>query len=58
MKVYTGEEVAQILKVTLVTVKNYIKDGKLISANTRGDGEKGAIRISEENLKKFLNGGE
>lgn len=52
MKVYTGEEVAKILNVTLQTVKNYIKDGLIVAANTNG-----AIRISEENLKKFLNGG-
>jgi excisionase family DNA binding protein len=58
MKVYTGEEVAQILNVTLTTVKKYIKAGKLIAASTRGDSKKGAIRVSEENLKKFLNGGE
>lgn len=52
MKVYTVEEVAEILRVSVTTVKGYISSGKLIAANS------GAIRVSEENLKKFLNGGE
>lgn len=51
MKVYTVEEIASILKVSTFTVRNYIKDGKLIAIKTGG-----AIRVSEDNLKAFIEG--
>lgn len=51
MKVYTVEEIADILKVSTFTVRNYIKDGKLIAIKTGG-----AVRVSEENLKAFIEG--
>lgn len=51
MKVYTVEEIAEILKVSTFTVRNYIKDGRLIAIKTGG-----AVRVSEENLKSFIEG--
>jgi len=51
MKVYTVEEIAEILKVSTFTVRNYIKSGKLKAINTGG-----AVRVSEENLKAFIDG--
>ena len=53
MRVYNVQEIANILKVSTYTVKNYIKDG-LIRTIT---GEKGrAIRVSEKELQRFIEG--
>ena len=49
LKVYNLAELMEILQVSEFTIKRYIKNGRLKSANTGG-----AIRVSEENLKKFL----
>lgn len=53
LKVYTLEEIAKILNVTTRVVRDYIKSGKLKRIDNIG-----LIRVTEENLKKFLNGGE
>lgn len=51
IKTYTVKEIQGILNVSYGTVLNYIKKGKL-KAVTIG----GKFRISEENLRKFVNG--
>ena len=48
-KYYTIKEVAEHLKVSTQTVRNWIKKGDLEAAKL-----KHAVRISEENLKKIL----
>jgi excisionase family DNA binding protein len=51
LKVYTMPEVAEILRVTVESVRKYIKDGRLKIINTGG-----AVRISQEQLNAFLRG--
>lgn len=51
LKVYTMPEVAEILRVTVESVRKYIKDGRLKIINTGG-----AVRISQEQLDSFLRG--
>ena len=51
LKLYSLEEVAKILGVTHRTAWNYVKADK-IKANKIG----GAWKITEENLKKFIEG--
>lgn len=51
IRVYTLDEVAEILKVTKKTLYHYLKAGKL-SAVKLGK----AYRVTEENLQKFLDG--
>lgn len=53
MKVYTLNEIADILRVSVYTVKNYIRDKKL---KTIANGDRGAIRVSESELKRFIDG--
>ena len=50
-KAYNVQEAAQLLKVTPVTVRNYIKQGK-IKAQKVGR----ALHITEGNLQDFLKG--
>ena len=51
MKLYTMDEVCAILRMSQPTVRNLIKSGKLKKLNTDG-----AIRISSDQLEKFLKG--
>ena len=53
-KVYSVKEVSQILGVTTRSVYNYIDRDKIKSTKTAS----GVIRISEEAVNTFLNGGE
>jgi excisionase family DNA binding protein len=50
LQLYTLEEVAALLEVTTRTLYTYIKDGKLKAQKIGG-----RWKISEENLKKFIN---
>lgn len=52
MKLYTTFEVADILKVSERTVREWIRKKKL--GATRLGGTK-TVRVSEEDLKEFLN---
>jgi len=49
-RLYTLQEVADLLKVSTRTVLRYIKAGKLKATKI------GQWRISENNIKDFLNG--
>lgn len=51
IKLYTLHDLQPILGVTYRTLQNYIKDGKLKGAKIGGK-----WRVTEENLRKFLNG--
>lgn len=51
MRVYTAQDVADILKVHEMSVRRYIKEGKLRKLNTNG-----AIRIAHTDLDRFING--
>lgn len=52
MKVYTLQEVADILQITRRTVYTYLKDGKLKAVKI------GKFwRVSEENLEEFIKTG-
>jgi len=51
MKIYTREEVAEILKVSVYAVRDYIKSGKLKTVANMGN-----IRITEEALNEFIRG--
>ena len=51
IKLYTLEELTDLLNVTVYTLRNYVKSGKLKAAKIGGK-----WRVSEENLKKFVNG--
>ena len=50
LKLYTLQEVADILKVTRQTVYNYKRDGMLKCSKIGHD-----YRVSEQDLKDFLN---
>lgn len=50
MKVYTVEEVAEILKVSIYTVKNLIREKKIKTL------ELGVLRVSEKALNDYLEG--
>lgn len=52
LKVYTIEEVVELLKVTRRTVYSYIKDGKLKAVKLGK-----YWRVTEKNLEDFLNKG-
>ena len=52
LKVYTLEEVCEILSITKRTVYNYIKAGKLPAVKMGK-----YWRVSEENLKAFIETG-
>lgn len=52
-KIYTIDEVANILKVCKQTVRNYISSGKLSKINMDG-----VTRIKHESLEKLINGDE
>lgn len=49
--VYTTQEVAEILRVCEMTVRRYIKIGKLKVLDTDG-----ALRVSGKELDRFING--
>lgn len=49
---YTMPEVAEILKVTLQTVRNFIERGELVATRLGG-----AVRIAESDLKAFIEKG-
>jgi excisionase family DNA binding protein len=51
MKVYTVEEVAQILQLSKFAVKKYIREKKLNTIKNIG-----SVRISEKELKRFIDG--
>ena len=51
IKLYDVKEVAEMLKSTEATIRAYFRDGKL-----RGRKLNGKWRVSEENLKRFING--
>lgn len=51
IKLYSLKEVAKLLDVTERTLHNYIKTGKLKRQKIGGK-----WKISDENLKKFING--
>jgi excisionase family DNA binding protein len=51
VKLYTLEETAKILDTTELTVRTYLKKGKL-----KGQKIKKRWMISEENIKNFLHG--
>ena len=51
IKVYTVEEIAELMKVTKTTVYSYIKRGEL-KAKKIGK----YYRVTEANLKEFLEG--
>jgi excisionase family DNA binding protein len=53
LKVYTSQEVADILQVDEMTIRRYIKAGKLKKLDTIG-----AIRISHKELGRLINGEE
>lgn len=49
-KIYTIEEVVEILKVTRRTVYNYLKEGKLNAVKLGR-----SWRVTEEELNRFIN---
>ena len=51
LKLYTLTEIEPVLGVTHRTLLTYIKDGRL-----KGIKVGGKWKVSEENLKKFING--
>lgn len=51
VKVYDVKEVANMLKSTEATIRAYFRDGKL-----KGRKINGKWHITEENLKRFING--
>lgn len=53
LKVYTLTEIEPILGVTHRTLLNYVKQGKIKAIKLGGK-----WKITEDNLKKFLNGEE
>ena len=52
-RVYTREQVADILQVSIASVDRYIKEGRLPAANL-GDGR--IIRITGKDLAAFVEG--
>lgn len=51
LKLYSLEDVSQIVGLTHRTIWNYVKAGKLPAVKIGGK-----WKVSEENLKKFING--
>lgn len=51
MKVYTIEQVAEILQLSVSSVRKLINDGKIKKLNTDG-----IIRVSESQLNEYLEG--
>jgi len=61
LRVYTTQEVADILRVCEMTVRRYIKLGKIKALDTKvniGYKSNGALRISHREISRFVNGGE
>ena len=50
-KTYTMTEVAELLGVTYRTIRSYVMTGKLKAVKIGG-----MWKISEDNLRKFING--
>lgn len=55
-KIYTVEELAKILKLSPLTVRKAVKDGK-IKVIRLGSGPKAQIRITEAEVDKILSEG-
>lgn len=53
-KFYTCNEVAEMFRVKVITVWEWIRLGKLEATNT-GSENKPYYRVSEKQLKKFIN---
>jgi len=53
LKLYTPVEIAEILSVSLRTVRKWISNGEL--AHTRLSASERLIRVREEDLNAFLN---
>jgi len=51
LKVYTLDEVAEVLKLKKVTLYNYVRSGKLLAAKFGRD-----YRVTEEDLRAFIEG--
>lgn len=51
IKVYDLEELSKLLKIHIVTLRRYIREGKLKAVKLGK-----AYRVTDENLKAFLNG--
>lgn len=51
LKIYTLEEISEMLNVTRRTLYTYIKEGKLKAVKVAG-----VWRVTEKNLKSYLNG--
>jgi len=51
MLLYTAKEISEILDLTSVTMREYIKDGKI-----KGQKVGGKWYITEDSLKAFFNG--
>jgi excisionase family DNA binding protein len=54
MKIYTINEVAMMLHLHPVTVRRYIREGKIV-AKKLSDGKKAKWRIEESQVEKFWN---
>lgn len=52
---YTVKEVAQLLKMTDGTIRNWISNGKIKAVKIGGDNKQSQTRIAESELKKLLN---
>jgi len=53
--VYTAEETAEILKVSLDTIRNWVSIGKLKGSKIGGEKN---IRVTEEAIRDFLTANE
>lgn len=49
-KIYTTKQVAELLQVSVITIRRYIKSGKLKASKIGKD-----YRISERDIKQLLN---
>ena len=54
MKMYTTKETAEILRVSLKTVFNYIKEGRLKPVRIGGTKKTGKTLIPQSEIEKFL----
>ena len=51
IKLYSVDEIAEMLKSTKPTIRAYFRDGKLVGRKISGK-----WHITEDNLKKYLSG--
>ena len=54
IKMYTTKETAEILRVSIKTVFNYIKEGRLKPVRIGGTKKTGKTLIPEKEIEKFL----